>query len=198
MDDEIKSAYEIAMEKVAKMGDASEEERLKWKYVPEGEKLAAKLLKGKCTLSTELGKYEDKVTEYVKMGIATVLIKNIDVPKDDTTSKNNEKAMNGIKELKKDKDAVEAVFSQMRNIFNHYAEQGEQQKQQAYEALKAEFAAKIQQAVQQQMGNAASGMKIDVEKQPQFQEEWRKVRSQLDGQYYHVLDEQKKQLSEIE
>ena len=42
---DIKSAHEIAMEKVAKLGEATEEERLRWKYVPEGEKLAASYLK---------------------------------------------------------------------------------------------------------------------------------------------------------
>ncbi len=36
MGEEIKSAREIAMEKVEKLGEVTEEERLKWKYVPEG------------------------------------------------------------------------------------------------------------------------------------------------------------------
>ena len=32
---DIKSAREIAMEKIEKLGEATEEERLKWKYVPD-------------------------------------------------------------------------------------------------------------------------------------------------------------------
>ena len=39
---DIKSAHEIAMEKVEKLGEVTDEERLKWKYVPEGEKLASR------------------------------------------------------------------------------------------------------------------------------------------------------------
>ncbi len=39
---DIKSAREIAMEKIDKIGEPSEEERLEWKYIPEGEKLAAR------------------------------------------------------------------------------------------------------------------------------------------------------------
>ena len=39
---DIKSALEIAMEKVAKLGEATEEERLKWKHAPQGEELAAR------------------------------------------------------------------------------------------------------------------------------------------------------------
>ena len=42
---EIKSALEIAMEKIEKLGEPTEEERLKWKYVPQGEELAARYLK---------------------------------------------------------------------------------------------------------------------------------------------------------
>jgi len=62
--------------------------------------------------------------------------------------------------------------------------------------LKAEFAARIQQAVQQQLG-LPPGVRIDVEKQPQFQEEWRKVQTQIDSQYYRLLDEYKQELSAI-
>ena len=35
--DDIKSALEIAMEKVEKLGEATDEVRLRWKYVPRGQ-----------------------------------------------------------------------------------------------------------------------------------------------------------------
>ena len=63
--DKIKSALEIAMEKVEKIGEATNEERLKWKYTPEGEKLAAKYLKRDCNLAVELDKYEKDIAGYV-------------------------------------------------------------------------------------------------------------------------------------
>ncbi len=40
---DIKSAREIAMEKVEKLGEATEEERLKWKHIPKGEELATRI-----------------------------------------------------------------------------------------------------------------------------------------------------------
>jgi len=91
---------------------------------------------------------------------------------------------------------VENIYSRIRHVFDHYAEQGEQQKKQAYESLKAEFEAKVQQAMSQQLGSFA-GVKIDVEKQPQFQEEWHKLWTQLDAQYIKLLDEYKQELSAI-
>ena len=192
----IKSAREIAMEKVAEMGEITPEERLRWKYVPEGEKLAAKYMKKDINLAAELGKYEPAAVEYVKAGVSDILLRNISLPTSDLIRQNNKKAMEGIKALKKDKVAVENVFSKIRNVLNHYNEQGAQQRRQAYEQLKAEFSAKVQQAVQQQMGTTA-GLNIDIEKQPQFQEEWRSVQRQLDSQYNNLLNEYKQELSAI-
>ena len=190
---DIKSAREIAMEKVEKLGEVTEEERLRWKYVPEGEKLAARYLKQSLNLATELGKYDKKVVSYIKEGAGEILIRNINLPQNDSIRKNNKKAMEGLKALKKDKIGVENVFSRIRNIFTHYTEQGEQQRKQAYEQLKAEFTAKVQQAMQQQLGTTA-GLKIDIERQPQFQEEWRKLLVQLDSQYINLLNEYKQEL----
>jgi hypothetical protein len=54
----------------------------------------------------------------------------------------------------------------------------------------------MQQAVQQQLGTAAN-FKIDVERQPQFQEEWMRLQSQLDMQYVKLLDEYKQEILNI-
>jgi len=190
---DIKSAREIAMERIEKLGEPSDEERLKWKYVPEGEKLAARYIKIGCNLVDELSQYEEKVKRYIIDGAGEILIRNIDLPKSDLAKRNNKKAMEGLKVIKSNKVDVENVYSKIRRLFNHYMEQGEQQRKQAYESLKIEFDAKIQQAVQQQLGSMAR-IKVDVEKQPQFQEEWRKVQAQLDSQYLKLLDEYKQAL----
>jgi len=193
---DIKSALEIAMEKIEKLGKVTDEERLKWRYVPEGERLAVKYLKQDCNLVTELSQYEETARKYVVEGAGDILIRNFNLPKDDLAKRNNKRTMDGLKNLKNDKVAVENVYSKMRRIFNHYIEQGEQQRKQAYESLKAEFEAKMQQAVQQQLGSLMR-VKIDIEKQPQFQEEWRRIQTQLDSQYLKLLAEYKQELSGI-
>jgi hypothetical protein len=193
---DIKSALEIALEKVEKLEKATYEERLRWKYVPEGEKLGATYLKEGGNFVLELDKYEGEVKRCIVEGAADILARNINLPKDDWAKKSNRRAMEGLKSLKNDKIAVENVYSQLRHLFNHYAEQGEQQRKQAYETLKNEFEVRVRQAVQQQVGLPV-GIKIDVEKQPQFQEEWRKIQTQIDSQYYKLLDEYKQQLSAI-
>jgi len=193
---DIKSAVEIAMEKLGELGEATDEERLRWKYVPEGEKLAARYLREDLNLVTELGQYDESAVRYIKEGAAEILIRNIDLPRNDQARKSNRRAMEGLKTLKKDKASVENVYSKIRHVSSHYKEQGEQQRKQAYQMLKTEFEAKLRQALQQQVGLAA-GVKIDVERQPQFQEEWRKVLVQLDSQYLKLLDECRQELLAI-
>lgn len=193
---DIKSALEIAMEKIEKLGEATEEERLKWKYVPQGEQLATRYLKENCNLVAELSQYQENVRKYIAEGAAEILIRNIDLPKHDTAKKNNRRVMDGLKTLKSDKVGVENVYSRIRHLFNHYTEQGEQQRQQAYQSLKTEFEAKVQQAIQQQLGSLMR-VNVDVEKQPQFQQEWRKIQHQLDSQYLTLLSEYQRELSAI-
>jgi hypothetical protein len=62
---DIKSAREIAMEKIDKLGEPTEEERLQWKYSPEGEKLAARYLKNGVDLVSELNKYDKAAAKVV-------------------------------------------------------------------------------------------------------------------------------------
>jgi negative regulator of replication initiation len=193
---EIKSAAEIAREKIDKIGGATKEERLKWQYVPEGEKLAARYIKEDVNLVNELTKFDKEARQFITEGAADILMRNIGLPRNDMARKTNKKAMEGLKAVKNDKVAVENIFSKMRHVLDHYVQQGEQQKKQAYESLKAEFEVKIQQAVRQQTGSNAR-MKIDVERQPQFLEEWQRLLAKMDAQYLKLLDEYKQELAAI-
>ena len=193
---DIKSAYEIAMEKINKIESATPEERLKWKYIPKGEELAGKYLKDDINLTAELAKYGEQERKYVVQGISSILIRNIDLPKNDAVKKNNKKAMDGLSAIKKDKKGLENAFSKIRYIFNHYSEQGEAQKKAAYEQVKEEFMMKVQQALAQQGSNARINA-VDIEWQPQFQEEWRKMLMRLDSQYLQHLNEYKHELQAI-
>ncbi len=195
MDNVIKSALEIAMEKVDKAGVATEEERLKWKHFPQGELLGAKYLKEDCDMVAVLSQYPETAKKYVADGAAEVMLGNISLPRNDIVKKTNKKAMDGLKLLKKDKARADSFFNQMHRLFDHYATQGEQQRKQAYQSVKAEFESKLQQAAQQQ-GLAVAG-KIDVEKHPQFQQEWRRAQIQLDSQYLTLLDEYKRELANL-
>ena len=193
---EMKSAREIPMAKLAQLGEITEEERLRWKYVPEGARLAAGYLGGDCNLIAELGKYDEKQKEYIIEGLNDTLIRNINLPDNDLLKQKNKRAMDGLKAIKKDRVGLENIYSKIRHIFEHYQNMGEQQKKQAYLALKTEFEAQVRQALKQQLGSAV-GIKIDVEKQPQFQAEWRRRLTQLNSEYLKLLDELRQELKAI-
>ncbi len=195
---QIKSAAEIAREKLEKIGEPTEEERLKWKYGPEGEKLAAKYLKQDYNLVNEVGKYDDKARKVVVASVNDILQRNISLPRNEAARKTNNRSMDGLKALKNNKAAAENVFSKIRKVLDHYVQEGAKQKQQAYASLKAEFEAKIQQAIKQQAGVSSARMNIDVESQPQFLEEWQRLQSQMEAQYITVLDEYKQELAAID
>ena len=193
---DIKSAREIAMEKLEKRGEATEEERLKWKLEPKGKELAARYLKEDCNLVAELGQYQGEERQYIAAGASEVLVRNVELPRNEVIRRTNKKAMDGLKLLKNDKARVENAHSRIRQIFNHYTEQGAQERRQAYEQLRAQFEARVQQAIQQQLGSMAR-MRVDVERQPQFQEEWRRLQLQLDAPYLEHLNEYRREILSI-
>jgi hypothetical protein len=194
--DEMKSAFERAMERAESLGKASEEDLKKWKYIPEGEKLAARYMKDECDLMDEMDKYDAEARQHVMKGAQEVLVRNIDLPRNDMAKKASKKAMEAIKELKQDKVSLENVYTKLRRVFSHYEQEGEQQRRQAYEAVKRDVEGKLQQALQQQTG-AAGAMKIDVESQPQFQQEWLRVLGQLDAQYMTLIEECRQEIRAI-
>ncbi len=193
---EIKSAREIALEKVARLSKATEEERLRWKYASEGEKLAAKCLGEGRDLAPQLAGYEKKARRYVTGGAEAVLLAAIDLPRNEPEKRRNKRAMDAIIGFKSDKAAVMKVYNKMRHVFNTYTGYGEQQRKEAYQSLRAEWETRMKQAIAQQVGSA-EGLEIAVDSLPQFQEEWQRRLVQLDSQYTELLKEYKQELKDI-
>ncbi len=194
----IKSSAEIIQEKLAAIGDATEEERLQWKVAPEGEKIAARFLKEDVNLKDEIAKYDGKAQDIYISSIIDVLMRNITLPRNEVMRKTTQKAMDGIRLLKKDKVAVDKIYAKIKKIFDHYEQNAERQKKDAYESLKREFEQRFMEAIRQQTGISGNArIKIDVERQPQFQEEWQHLQSQLESQYVNLLEEYKKELEAV-
>ncbi len=195
---DIKTAAQIAAEKLAKIGEPTEQERIKWKYGPEGEKLAAQYLKEDINLVNEMKKYDEKPRKLMAATVNDILLKNISLPHNEMARKTNKKSMDGLKALKNNKAAVDNIYKRMQHVLDHYIQEGAEQKKQAYEQLKQQMEEQIQQMIRKQTGTTSARMKIDVEKQPQFQEEWQRIQAQLEGQYIQLLDEYKQELAAID
>ena len=189
---DIKSAYDRAMERIQGIGEPTTAEVLEWKFAPEGQKLAARYLKEDFNLASELSKFKDEEKPFVTKGAEDILLRNIALPVNEAVRKNSKKAMDALKLMKRDKAGVENIYSKMRRVFDHFSQEGDQQRKQAYEMLKQEFQVRIQQALQQQ--GLPPTTRINVEAQPQFQEEWRRTQARLESQYITLLDEYKAEI----
>jgi hypothetical protein len=75
----------------------------------------------------------------------------------------------------------------MQGILDHYRQHKKEIRQQIEDA----FRQQMEQALAQQTGPNTLDMKVDPRMHPKFQEEWSKVKSNLDGQYNQALQQHK-------
>jgi hypothetical protein len=198
MTDEIKSAREIALAKAeAASEEITAEDRLRWKYIPEGEKLGAGIMAGKVNIEEELDKAEESARTFLVQGALSTMYANIVLPHGSAEKENTAKALDTIIKLKKDKTSAGQVVEQIRNLFEHYETQGNTQKNNAIEQLKTEYSRRLKMAIEQQLGSSASGVIADVDNVPQYKEEKRRLVNQFDSQYLQLLNEYKEELKQI-
>jgi hypothetical protein len=182
---EIKSTLEKVMERAASMGRASQEEIQSEEKVKEGMRMAADSLQGKEVDFSGILEATG-VSALVKKGLVQVFLRNITLPRDDEGQR-AEKAMQGLLELAKGSGDLVSVFRDMKGILEHY----QQHKKEIHQQVEDAFRQQMEQALTQQTGQKGLGMKVDPRMHPKFQEEWSKVKADLDGQYNQVLQQHK-------
>lgn len=182
---EIKSTLEKVMERAASMGRASQEEIQTEERMKEGMRMAADYIQGKEVDFSGILEATG-VSALVKKGLVQVFLRNITLPRDDEKQR-AEKAMQGLLELAKGSGDLESVFREMKGILEHY----QQHKKEIHQQVEDAFRQQMEQALAQQTGQKGLGMKMDPRTHPKFQEEWSKVKSDLDGQYNQVLQQHK-------
>jgi len=200
MSEKIRSALDIALEKIAALDDATEEDRLKWKYTPIGEQIGVKLLRDEVNIADSFAQYSAGALFYLRKGVENVLLDNIQLPVNDTINERNTRALSNLPVIKNDKTTTIKLVEQIKQVLGHYRDQGQTQRRDAREQLKQRYSMKLKQAVKKQYGSLSEehSMGIDVEKLPQFQEEWRKTEVEMDMQYLNLLDEFKNELRRID
>ncbi len=194
MDKIIKSAYETAMERFKQRKEVTRSENEKMENVPLGKTMAAKFLReNNCDILAEIDKHPDNIKEYLIEGAQETFLGNISLPTEKTDLDTNKMAMEGLLAIKKNKPAVVEIFSQLEHLFKYY----EQAVAQTFSQFKDSYAAKISSTVKTLEERAGTKLKIDLEKQPGFREEWMKFVSRLNSQYEGILAEQKEKLRQI-
>ena len=182
---EIKSTLEKVMERAASMGRASQEEIQSEERVKEGMRMAADYLQGKEVDFSGILEATG-VSALVKKGLVQVFLRNIMLPRDEDLER-IERAMQGLLNLGKGSGDLVSIFNDMKGILAHYKQHKKEVRQQVEDA----FRQQMEQALTQQTGQKGLGMKVDPRMHPKFQEEWSKVKADLDGQYNQVLQQHK-------
>jgi len=182
---EIRSALEIALEKAEKIGKASKEELRAQECREKGQRLAARYLnEADFDLAGEIARLSPEEKIPVLRGLVEVLVRNLVLPRDEYALKEVRRALSGL-------EVVFSAFPEVRNLtreIDRLLSQYLNHREALYQQLKQQFEAQlsdVEKALSDQMGVK---VKVDVEMQPQFQEEWRKLRDQLDPQYQQQLD----------
>ncbi|OAQ20983.1 DUF6657 family protein [Thermosulfurimonas dismutans] len=183
---EIKSALEIALEKAEKIGRASREELKLEELKEKGQRLAAKFLNSEeeIDLAAEIARLNPSEKGPFIKGIIFTLLRNINLPRDEYALEGAKKALLGLEIVFSAFPDVKQLTQEIERLLSQYL----QHRKALYEQLKQQFESQlagVEEALRNQMGVQ---VQVDVEMQPQFQEEWRKVRDQLDPQYERQLE----------
>ena len=182
---EIKSTLEKVMERAASMGQATQEEITTEEKVKDGMRLGADYLRGEeVDFSDALEQTSSSVL--VKRGLVQAFLRNITLPRDDDQQR-AERAMQGLLALGKGSGDLLSIFKDMKGILDNY----QQHKKDIFQQVEDAFRQQMEQAMAQQTGQAGLGMKVDPALHPKFQEEWSRIKSDLDTQYNQALDQHK-------
>ena len=182
---EIKSTLEKVLERAASMGHATQEEIAAEERVKDGMRMGADYLKGnEVDFSSALEQTSSSVL--LKRGVVQAFLRNIMLPRDDDQQR-VERAMQGLLDLGKGSGDLVSIFTDMKGILDHYLQHKKEIRQQVEDA----FRQQMEQAMAQQTGQEGLGMKADPALHPKFQEEWSRIKSDLDTQYNQALDQHK-------
>ncbi len=193
MSDRIKTAWEKALERAAGI-NISAEDLTRMEEMDVGKALGARYIRNtNLDLAAELDKYEGSSRENVRKGLAETLLRSISLPTDETMLQHNLRAMQGLLVLTPNRGRLQSIFTELDTLFNYYA----QAYKQAYLSVRDKYerkALKTQQALEMQTGVR---MRVNVERMPEFIDEWMRTLGNLNVQYEQILAEKKERIKEI-
>ncbi len=175
---EIKSAFEIAMERAEKIGSLTKEELAAQKWEEKGKRVAAAFLNGKIkNLQEGLKDIPGEHIQTVLSGANDILLRNIVLPRDPHQWDTIKRAMAGLVEIKG--SLASQVMPQIEQLLKNYESTMEHYRQQ------------FKQQVSQTMGGQdMASMQMDSEglnALASMQEEWNKLSGEISQQFEQQL-----------
>jgi hypothetical protein len=180
---EIKSALELALEKAEHYGRASREEMAAAQYQEQGRHLAVQFLKGEGDLAADLKNLPPEAQAAARLAVKEVFLRNIGLPRENSVDPRQDRALEGLVLVAGNPKDMARFQTELEQLLQQYI----QVRNNALQQLKGRFtagAAQMQRNMEAQYGQNA---RLDVEKLPQFQEEWRRFMGQLQDQIEPML-----------
>jgi hypothetical protein len=180
---EIKSALELALEKAEQYGRASKEEMELAQCQEQGRRLAVQFLRGEGDLAADLKSLPPQTQPAARLAIKEVFLRNLGLPREAAADPRQDRAVEGLLLVAENRQAMAQLQTEMEQIlqqFLHFRSNALQQ-------LKARFAAGVGQMQQAMEAKYRQPVNVDVERLPQFQEEWLRFKGQLQQQFEPVM-----------
>ena len=180
---EIKSALELALEKAEHYGRASKEEMELAQYQDQGRRLAVQFLKGEGDLEADLKSLPAQTQPAARLAIKEVFLRNFGLPRENAVDPRQDRAMEGLLLAAENRKAMAYLQTELEQVLQQYL----QFRSNALQQLKARFAAGMGQMQKAMEAQNRQPMNLDMERLPQFQEEWLRFKGQLQQQFEPVM-----------
>ncbi len=128
----------------------------------------------------------------VRKGMASALMRNIVLPRDESLMATSLKAIQGLLEMEQSAGDIAAICAELKQILEQYNQHKEQIRKQLEDAVRAQ----LEQKLGQQESAVGNRMSMDPAMHPMFQKEWAKMQADLNLQYNQALDQRKEILAQ--
>jgi hypothetical protein len=156
----------------------------------QGRRLAVQFLKGEGDLAADLKGLAPQTQPAAKLAIKEVFLRNLGLPRENTVDPRQDRAMEGLLLVADNRKAMAGLQTEMEQVlqqFLHFRSNALQQ-------LKARFAAGVGQMQKAMEAQYRQPVNLDVERLPQFQEEWLRFKGQLQEQFAPVIQQLKERM----
>jgi hypothetical protein len=180
---DIKSALELALEKAEHYGRASKEEMELAQSQEQGRRLAVAFLKGEGDLAADLKDLPPQIQSAARLASKEVFLRNLGLPRENAADPRQDRAVEGLLLVADNPKAMAQLQAEMEQVlqqFIHFRSNALQQ-------LKGRFAAGVGQMQKAMEAKYRQPMNVEVERLPQFQEEWLRFKGQLQEQFEPVM-----------
>lgn len=190
---EIRSTLDMVMERAARLAAEAPEIPADETAREDGMRLAVSYLNGEeTTLLHLLKRHSPEKQQKIRSGMATTLLRNIILPRDQDLSDQTLLSFKGLQDLSGNAADIGTICAELKQILEQYARHKEQVKQQFDESILNQLKMRLQQ-----QGLAVDDtMALNPTMYPQYKEEWARVSADLNGQYNKALEQRKELIAQ--